>query len=345
MSGGSGEDEMNGGDGNDRMSGGSGEDEMNGGDGNDRMSGGSGDDELNGGDGDDRMGGGSGDDEMSGGAGNDRMNGGSGNDEMNGGDGDDRMSGGSGNDELNGGAGNDRLKGGDGDDALNGGDGNDRLVDGKGDDVLNGGDGNDKLFARWGSDALDGGDGDDLIKTRSDAGEPEAAQDPNFVRVYDDDLYLNADDVLTGGGGADKFFFRLDINAKVEIAAQHTNENGVIDWMGVAGENGDVHDHWVDSIGNDTITDFSLAEGDAIVIKGHTVEAEVFQFDEDGDGEMDYSVINLYSDQGGAGAHQGDQLGTITVYGDLITEADITVDRGVAFGAYRTIDDLVDAVS
>ena len=48
-------------------------------------------------------------------------------------------------------------------------------------------------------------------------------------------------------------------------------ENGMIHWHGVAGENDNLHDHWVEAIGNETITDFNRDEGDVIKLTGHTV--------------------------------------------------------------------------
>ena len=85
--------------------------------------------------------------------------------------------------------------------------------------------------------------------------------------------------------------------------------------MGVTGENNLVHDHWVDSIGNDTITDFNKAEGDTLKISGHTVEVNQIEIkDADGDGAADDTVLHLRSNQGaGGGAHNLDLLGTITV--------------------------------
>ena len=80
-----------------------------------------------------------------------------------------------------------------------------------------------------------------------------------------------ADDVFTGGQGRDTFSFNLLLNAREEILEKHTNSNGQINWRGVAGENNNVHDHWVESIGNDVITDYSNQDGDKIVIRGHTV--------------------------------------------------------------------------
>ena len=112
----------------------SGDDTLNGGNGSDTLNAGSGDDTLNGGNGSDTLNGGSGSDTLYGGAGSDELNGGSGND---------TLYGGAGNDELEGGSGNDYLSGGSGRDELEGGSGNDILVGGTGADWLEGGSGSD----------------------------------------------------------------------------------------------------------------------------------------------------------------------------------------------------------
>lgn len=86
------------------------------------------DDNLSGGDGDDKIYGHKGDDTIDGGTGNDELYGGSGNDFMTGGEGNDKMWGGENNDTLDGGAGNDYINGGRGEDTLYGGAGNDCFV-------------------------------------------------------------------------------------------------------------------------------------------------------------------------------------------------------------------------
>jgi hypothetical protein len=106
-----------------------------------------------------------------------------------------------------------------------------------------------------------------------------------------------------------------------------------VDWAGVTGENNDVHDHWVESIGDDVITDFRKKQGDKIAIEGHTVEVKsVTQVDSDGDGQRDYSLITLISQQGATGAHDEDALGTIKVFGDIVTAADIYTHAHPNFG-------------
>jgi hypothetical protein len=62
--------------------------------------------------------------------------------------------------------------------------------------------------------------------------------------------------------------------------------------------------------------------------------------DANGDGRADYSVITVISQQGAAGAHDEDLLGTITVYGNLVRASDISTDAGVVYGAYERIDEL-----
>ncbi|MGY8667411.1 calcium-binding protein [Bradyrhizobium sp. UFLA05-109] len=190
-----------------RLFGGTGNDTLIGGSGNDQLFGGADNDTLIGKGGNDLLFGGAGNDTLTGGTGNDQMFGGAGNDRMiwNPGDGTDLMEGGAGNDtaEVNGGnasetfaitangsrvrfdrlspapfsldigttenfvlnmnggddvftAGNGlanliqlTIDGGDGNDTITGGDGNDRLLGGTGNDVITGGRGND--FANLGS--------------------------------------------------------------------------------------------------------------------------------------------------------------------------------------------------
>jgi len=142
-----------------------------------KIKGGSGDDRLQGGSGNDIINGGDGDDTLLGGAGNDLIFGGDGDDALHGEDGNDTLIGGLGGDNtLYGGAGNDTLGGSSGDDVLHGGAGNDKLMgdwmpydsngvryQGYGDDTLHGGAGNDWLYGDEGNDALHGGAGNDHL--------------------------------------------------------------------------------------------------------------------------------------------------------------------------------------
>jgi hypothetical protein len=98
-----------------------------------------------------------------------------------------------------------------------------------------------------------------------------------------------------------------------KLVAKHVNNNGTIDWQGVAGENNNYHDHWVDSIGEIKIENFDSAEGDELILRGHTVQAMVL---EDSDG---VATIGVISDQGnddsrGNGAHDLDVLGIVEVH-------------------------------
>ena len=123
---------------------------------------------------------------------------------------------------------------------------------------------------------MDGGAGNDIIVSTSDGREPEIGQliygsngrvreddgslDPGTLTLYPDQP-IAADDILTGGDGADTFRFQWNINAKYDIILKHARADGSINWQGVAGENTYLHDHWVDTIGHDTITDFDRFRG------------------------------------------------------------------------------------
>lgn len=269
------------------------------------------------------------------------------------------------NDVIDGGGGNDRIEGDAGDDELYGGAGHDDLSGGYGNDLLDGGDGDDRLEGGRGSDLLIGGEGDDLLISRSDAGEQRIGQlalgdptrpDPdNEVNPERQKLAgwegqpLVGDDVLIGGPGRDTFYFNPQLNAKRDIILKHVNDDRTIDWADVAGENDELHDHWVDSFGIDVIADYVAGE-DEIVIYGHTAAIDVehrFE-DRDGDGKNDdaYSIITVYSNQhGGGGAHDQDLIGQIIVYGDLVYEENIEVDAGGTHGIVETIDDIQEALT
>ena len=263
-----------------------------------------------------------------------------------------------GDDTISGGSGDDVIDGGAGDDVLDGGAGDDTLLGGYGSDTLSGGGDADTLDGGHGEDTLDGGAGNDTVISRADDREPEIAQDfdrsddPDYEidfdarMIYPSQADMASDDTLAGGAGADSFVFETLINAKQHIINRHVNDDRTIDWMGVAGENNNVHDHWVDGIGNDTITDFNQAEGDTISIAGHTTEVyRIDNVDADGDGDTD-TVLHLRSNQGaGGGAHNLDLLGTVTVLDNALDAGDFTVNAGVAYGIVETIDEYREAIT
>jgi Ca2+-binding RTX toxin-like protein len=242
-------------------------------------------------------------------------------------------------------AGNDVLRTTDLNGKLSGGAGDDYILDGgkMGDadkDTFSGGDGNDTIRSHWGSDVLIGGAGDDILVSRSDAGETAIAQRTTAKKYEPGEPFLSANDTMTGGLGADTFYFRLDLDAREYIVAKHSEPDGHIHWHDVAGENGSPHLHWVEGIGTDKIMDFYKAEGDKIVIEGHTVELYRLEYiDTNRDGRTDASVLTLRSNQGGAGSHHGDILGRIVVYGDKVEWWDVMVNSGPTYGVASTLDD------
>ncbi len=173
---------------------------MTGGKGDDRIQGGSGDDIIVDNYGANYIDGGAGDDEIiahgyansgegyadniiKGGAGNDYIEGGFGNDFIDGGEGDDIIYGLDGNDTIYGGPGNDFIDGGAGDDIIYGGEGDDKLFGGEGDDTIYGGEGNNLIVGGKGNDRIDGGGGSDRIVVYDMGGGDEN----NDIISYDED--------------------------------------------------------------------------------------------------------------------------------------------------------------
>jgi len=206
-----------------------GDDTLTGGDGDDTLDGYGGDDLLDGGTGDDVLRGREGMDSLLGGGGNDAITGGPGDDTIEGGPVSDALFGNEGNDLMFGGAGADEIYGDEGDDTIHGGDSTDFLVGGEGDDVIFGGAQGDMLFGGDGDDLLSGDDGDDYLQGGFGAdtllgGAGNDRLDGTFAAgnsIFgphdedqgdvldggegDDTILIGAQDVATGGPGADTF--------------------------------------------------------------------------------------------------------------------------------------------
>lgn len=188
--------------GNDTIYGGNGADIISGNGGDDRLYGDAGDDNISGDDGKDAIAGGAGRDFLSAGEGDDTVYGGADNDQIYGGGGNNKLNGDAGDDSLFGGANVDIARGGDGNDFINTGEGNDLLYGGADNDTMGGSAGSDRLYGDAGTDTLQGGNGADVLYGGDGADTlDETVQDDSS----NDSLFGDAgDDILRGGGGADR---------------------------------------------------------------------------------------------------------------------------------------------
>ncbi len=165
-----------------------------------------------------------------------------------------------------------------GNDVINGTDGDDYIYTGGGTDVLYGGAGNDGLDAGWrdqySSDTLYGGDGNDKLQ----GGKADMAND-----------------VLSGGSGADTFYF---------------------------GSEGDDYGPY-QGFGTDTITDFNPWEGDRInVVAVHDVNKTYWG------NSGDLRCFNVWNDgtnsyvqlEATAGDHSHGIAGTIVLQNFVISD-------------------------
>jgi hypothetical protein len=199
------------------MSGGAGNDSIDGGSGNDWLFGGTGNDMLSGGAGADTLYAGEGNDVLNGDAGRDFLYGQQGNDRLSGAAGQDYLEGGAGSDDLAGDADEDVLRGGADNDSLSGGGANDLLEGGSGNDTLDGGDGNDFLAGGTGTDTVRPGAGRDVIVfNRGDGADTVdaigAIEDTLSLggRVRSSELTLakNGQDLVLSVGSGDRITFK-----------------------------------------------------------------------------------------------------------------------------------------
>lgn len=239
IDGGQGNDTILGLGGRDWLRGAAGDDSLLGGNANDILQGGIGDDTLEGGQGFDVLRGDAGDDSLLGGSGADTILGGAGADTLRGQSGNDSLSGGLGDDLIRGGIGRDWLSGDIGDDMLWGEAGFDTLLGGAGNDTVMGNHGNDLIYGQTGNDLLLGGIGADTIHGN------------------------DGNDSIRGGSGHDLLFGGDGDDLILGNAGRDTLDGGAgNDWLH-GGLGADIFIFGVGS-GQDTVMDFSAAEGDIL---------------------------------------------------------------------------------
>lgn len=258
-------------------------DDLTGGDGDDLIQGLGGADTITAGDGSDTVFGGLGNDLIDAGDGRDTVFGDEGADSIFGSHGDDLLGGDAGNDTLDGGHGADLLIGGDGDDLANGSFGNDQVfgdselanVLGTGNDTLFGGPNNDTLIGGGGIDFAQGDSGNDLLQsllvTPSGSIGTDLLGDSLIGNGGNDTLIgdsgqdaLNGDsgqDSLIGNGGNDTLLGGSDNDAlfgdATDGAATQTGDDSVMGQGGddtlIGGRGRDVLDG---GTGNDLVRSF-----------------------------------------------------------------------------------------
>lgn len=160
----------------------------------------------------------------------------------------DNIRGASGNDVLRGGDGADTLDGWNGDDLVRGGNGNDLLYGWFGDDTLYGGQGRDTLLGEAGNDILYGGSGRDIL------------------------IGGDGNDTLFGGNGNDRLLGERGRDVLDGGNGNDTLEGGRGNDT-LTGGNGADHFAFFNNNGRNLITDFSVAEGDLLVLSAGLVGA------------------------------------------------------------------------
>ena len=341
-----GDDTLNGEAGNDSLFGETGNDLIRGGTGQDSILGGAGMDTLSGDAGNDTIDGGNDNDLISGGTENDSLLGGAGNDTLSGDSGADVISGGFGRDEIYGGAGADYLDGNGDDDTIDGGAGNDTLAGGYGSDLLTGGAGNDTYIVETVGDRVVEAANGGTDRVQTSIAWTLGTNLENLVLAGSGNLngtgnalannllgnagknMLNGaagNDTLAGGGGNDT----LSGGAGKDVldggagADRLIGEQGADRLTGAQGADVFVFRALSDSTaaatGRDTITDFSMAQGDRIDLSAIDARTDLA-------GNQAFSFIGAAAFTGKAG-----ELATRSVAAGTQVLADVNGDRKADF--------------
>ncbi|BAY21585.1 hypothetical protein NIES2100_13410 [Calothrix sp. NIES-2100] len=179
---------------------------------------------------------------------------------------------------LNGTNQNDNINGTSGNDIINALNGNDSVFGNAGNDNLVGDNGNDTLYGGTGNDTLLGGNGDDTLNG-------EAGND----RLEGD----NGEDSLSGGDGNDTLLGGNGQDLLVGGAGNDFLNGGKADDILTGGSGGDIF-VLEKAAGRDTITDFSLGQGDKIGLSGLSFSQLSFSGDEIRLGNQTLAVLTAF---------------------------------------------------
>ena len=192
------------------------------------------------------------------GAGNDSVTIGAGNHTVSGGDGNDAVIiTGNGSNTVFGGAGGDSVTAGGGGDVIQGNTGNDSLAGGAGGDIMYGGQNNDALQGNAGNDVLYGDKGNDTVLGGQGTDVIQGGQDNDYV------IGDKGDDVVRGGQGNDS----VSGGEGKDFVSGDLGDDTVS-----GGAGADLFHTW-GGAGIDTVTDFSLADGDRVFLDPGTTYA------------------------------------------------------------------------
>lgn len=215
-------------------------------------------------------------------------------DDLTGNDQNNTISGGDDADTINGGGGSDFLRGEDGDDTINGGVGSDTIEGGAGADILDGGSAPNEFSNSLSYQSSDSGVTVNLDTGTASGGHAQGDTISNFGQIFgsafNDDLTGNnsrnfleggdGNDILTGLGGGDLFYFETDEGADTitDFEAGLADEfidlsNSGLSWGNLDTNNNNVLDDGDDhvSVGADTVIDLGGAAGGSTGINTVTV--------------------------------------------------------------------------
>lgn len=193
------------------------------------------------------------------------------------------------------------ITGNSGANAINGGSGADTLLGGQGDDTLNGGSGNDSMAGGDGNDVYVLNSRSDVVSEDSDAGIDTVLASSNWTLGANvENLVMQSTGAYRGTGNAldNEMTGNRGKNTLLGLDGDDTLEGGIGNDILTGGNGADQFVFATATAGNDTITDFTSADGDQLVFAGLEVGTFVYLEDAAFTGGSDNSEARFDSVSG-----------------------------------------------